>query len=204
MIGIFSIYVPPYCMPTFAESIGLSSGTGAGLVAGFNAASAVGRIGCGFISDKFGPINVLCTCLALLGTSMFIIRPFASTLGVVILFVLISGFMVGGIVSMFPTVVGHLFGSANMSVTMGMILTSWSFGYTLVSLEITLRREFTLTVLSQGSPVAGYILKASGGADHGIGPYRPAIYFAGSLALISTTMVAFVRLLRQRELLAKT
>jgi len=204
MIGIFSIYVPPYCMPTFAESIGLSSSTGAGLVAGFNAASAVGRITSGFISDKVGPINVLCTCLALLGTSMFVIWPFASTLGVVILFVLISGFTVGGIVSMFPTVVGHLFGSANMSVTMGMILTSWSFGYTLVSFDVVAWKRTHTDHLHQGSPVAGYILKASGGADHGIGPYRPAMYFAGSLALISTTMVAFVRLLRQRELLAKT
>ena len=58
--------------------------------------------------------------------------------------------------------------------------------------------------LFQGSPVASYILKASGGADHGIGPYRPAMYFAGALALISTTLVACVRYLRQRELLAKT
>jgi MFS family permease len=138
MIGIFSIYVPPYCMPTFAESIGLSSSTGAGLVAGFNASSALGRITSGFISDKVGSLNVLVTSLALLGTSMFVIWPFASTLGVTILFVLISGFTVGGIVSMFPTVVGHLFGSANMSVTMGMILTSWSFGYTFVSPTITL------------------------------------------------------------------
>jgi hypothetical protein len=104
-------------MPTFAESIGLSSGVGAGLVAGFNASSALGRI----------------TSLGLLGTSMFVIWPFASTLGVTILFVLISGFTVGGVVSMMPTVVGHMFGSANMSVTMGMILTSWSFGYTFVS-----------------------------------------------------------------------
>lgn len=105
---------------------------------------------------------------------------------------------------MFPTVVGHLFGSANMSVTMGMILTSWSFGYTFVGPNITLEHEFNTNHLHQGSPVASYILKASGGADHGIGPYRPAMYFAGALALISTTLVAFVRLLRQRELLAKT
>lgn len=152
-IGIFSIYVPPYCMPTFAESIGLSSSTGAGLVAGFNASSAVGRIASGFISDKVGSLNVLITSLALLGTSMFVIWPFASTLGVTILFVLISGFTVGGIVSMFPTVVGHLFGSANMSVTMGMILTSWSFGYTFVSSLIMLKHELTLTDSSRVHPL---------------------------------------------------
>jgi MFS family permease len=36
-IGVFALYVPPYFLPLFAQSIGLSSGTGAGLVAAFNA-----------------------------------------------------------------------------------------------------------------------------------------------------------------------
>lgn len=152
-IGIFSIYVPPYCMPTFAESIGLSSATGAGLVAGFNAASALGRISCGFISDKFGSLNVLCASFGILGTTMFVVWPFASTLGVLILFVLVSGFTVGGIVSMMPTVVGHIFGSANMSVTMGMILTSWSFGYALVSSTVySAEEDFLLTTYIRDHP----------------------------------------------------
>jgi MCP family monocarboxylic acid transporter-like MFS transporter 3 len=36
-IGVFALYVPPYYLPLFAKSIGLTSGTGAGLVAAFNA-----------------------------------------------------------------------------------------------------------------------------------------------------------------------
>jgi MCP family monocarboxylic acid transporter-like MFS transporter 3 len=36
-IGVFTLYVPPYYLPLFAKSINLSSGTGAGLVAAFNA-----------------------------------------------------------------------------------------------------------------------------------------------------------------------
>jgi MFS family permease len=119
-------------MPTFAESIGLSSSTGAGLVAAFNAASAVGRISSGFLSDKIGSVNVALMSMSLLGTTMFLIWPFASTLGVLIVFVIVAGVAVGGFFSMMPTVVGHIFGSANMSVTMGMILTSWTFGYLLV------------------------------------------------------------------------
>lgn len=173
-------------MPTFAESIGLDSSTGAGLVAVFNAASAVGRITSGFISDKIGALNVLVMSMALLGTSMFVIWPFASSLGVLIAFVLVAGIAVGGFFSMMPTVVGHVFGSGNMSVTMGMVLTGWTFGYLL------------------GSPVSGYILDASGGANNGIGPYRPAMYFAGSLALASATLIAVVRLRRERTILAKS
>lgn len=141
-------------MPTFAESIGLSSGTGAGLVAAFNAASAIGRISSGFLSDKIGSVNVALMSMSLLGTTMFLIWPFASTLGVLIVFVLIAGIAVGGFFSMMPTVVGHIFGSANMSVTMGMILTSWTFGYLLVRRVSfpPLTRDFLSLTKSTGFP----------------------------------------------------
>jgi predicted MFS family arabinose efflux permease len=79
--------------------------------------------------------------MSLLGVTMFLVWPFASTLGVLILFVLVAGVAVGGFFSMMPTVVGHIFGSANMSVTMGMILTSWTFGYLLVCRDIPLQTK---------------------------------------------------------------
>ena len=153
-LGIFPIFVPPYCMPTFAESIGISSSTGAGLVAAFNAASAVGRISSGFLSDKIGSLNVALMSMSLLGTTMFLIWPFASTLGVLILFVLVAGVAVGGFFSMMPTVVGHIFGSANMSVTMGMILTSWTFGYLLVrrGTLYNILKVFSLTLINRDPP----------------------------------------------------
>jgi hypothetical protein len=47
-------------------------------------------------------------------------------------------------------------------------------------------------------------LEASGGANHGIAPYRPAMYFAGSLSLASASLIAIVRLRRQRELAVKS
>lgn len=144
--------MPPYCMPTFAESIGLSSSTGAGLVAAFNAASAVGRISSGFLSDKIGSVNVALMSMSLLGTTMFLVWPFASTLGVLILFVLVAGIAVGGFFSMMPTVVGHIFGSANMSVTMGMILTSWTFGYLLVRQVLFL----SLSLIRETFPLTGH------------------------------------------------
>ena len=34
-IGTFALFVPPYFLPLFAQSVGLSSSTGAGLVAAF-------------------------------------------------------------------------------------------------------------------------------------------------------------------------
>lgn len=136
VVGMFPSFVPPYCMPRFVESIGLSSSTGAGMVAAFNAASAVGRISSGLLSDRLGCLNVLFMSMVLLGTSMFVVWPFASSLGVTVLFVILAGVAVGGFLSTMPTAVGTVFGTANMSVTMGMMITGWTGGYTFVSSPI--------------------------------------------------------------------
>lgn len=204
-IGTFAVLVPPYCMPLFAESIGLSSTTGAAMAAAFNAASAVGRIGSGVLSDKVGALNVLFASTALLGTSMFVVWPFASTLGVTVVFVLLCGIAVGGFLSMIPTSVGHLFGSARMSVTMGMILTGWTGGYTMVSFNNQpSQKKIHADCMTQGAPVVGYILEASGGSGNGLAPFRPAMFFAGSLAFASTILIGVLRFRREREILAKS
>lgn len=56
----------------------------------------------------------------------------------------------------------------------------------------------------QGSPVAGFILEANGGSGHGLGPYRPAMFYGGSLAFGSAVLIAIVRFRRERDLLAKS
>ncbi|GKU22844.1 unnamed protein product [Fusarium langsethiae] len=61
-IGIFPLLVPPYFLPLYSSSMGLSTSTGAGLLAGFSFASAVGRIVSGYLCDILGPINTLQAC----------------------------------------------------------------------------------------------------------------------------------------------
>jgi len=55
----------------------------------------------------------------------------------------------------------------------------------------------------QGAPIAGYILKAHGGADGGLRAFSPAMFYAGSLAVLSAALVALVRLRKDKSLLAK-
>ena len=55
----------------------------------------------------------------------------------------------------------------------------------------------------QGSPIAGYILDASGGEDAGIKAYRPAILYAGFMALGASILAAFIRLKTDTRLLKK-
>ncbi|KAF2099591.1 putative monocarboxylate transporter [Rhizodiscina lignyota] len=184
-IGTFPLFVPPFFLPLYSASLGMSASTGAGLVAGFNFSSAIGRIGFGFVSDMIGPLNSLFIALLLSALSMLALWPVSSSLGPLIAFVIINGAANGGFFSLTPTVVASLFGSARVSVAMGMIVTGWTGGYLL------------------GAPIAGYILNAYGGQSAGFEAYRPAIYYAGSMALGAAALAGFVRLRVSRRLLKK-
>lgn len=111
-LGTFPLFVPPFFIPLYAKSIGLSSSTGAGLLAGFNFSSAVGRIGCGILCDKLGPLNTLFLSLILTGFSMLALWPVSTTLAPLAAFVILNGISNGGFFSTMPTVVGNVFGSA--------------------------------------------------------------------------------------------
>ncbi|OHW91804.1 major facilitator superfamily transporter [Colletotrichum incanum] len=184
-VGTFPLFVPPFFLPLYSKSIGLSSSTGAGLVAGFNFSSAVGRICCGALCDAFGALNVLFVSLALSAVSMLAIWPASTTLGPMVVFVVINGISNGGFFSTMPTVVGNVFGSARVSVAMSMIVTGWAGGYLM------------------GAPIAGYLLEAYGGAENGLQAYRPAMFYAGSLSLAAAGLVALVRFRINHRILAK-
>lgn len=134
-IATFPLLVPPFFLPLFTASLGMSSGTGAGVVAAFNFSSALGRLICGLCSDQVGPLNTLFISLLLSALSMLIIWPISTSLGPLIVFVIVNGMANGGFFSTMPTVVGNTFGSARVSVVMGMVVTGWAGGYLLVSLR---------------------------------------------------------------------
>jgi MFS family permease len=167
--------VPPFFLPLYTSSLHLSVSTGTALVAAFNFSSAVGRIGCGFLSDGIGPVNTLFIALMASAVSMLVLWPVSKTLGPLVIFVIINGAANGGFFSTMPTVVGSVFGSARLSVAMGMIVTGWAGGYLM------------------GAPIAGYLLEAYGGELGGIDAYHPAIFYAGSLAMGAAILIGLVR-----------
>ncbi|KAB2572537.1 putative monocarboxylate permease protein [Lasiodiplodia theobromae] len=175
-IGTFPLFVPPFFLPLYSNSLGMSASTGAGLLAGFNFASAFGRIGCGFLSDVVGPLNTLFMSFMLTALSMLALWPESTKVAPLAVFVVINGAANGGFFSTMPTVVGNVFGSARVAVAMAMIVTGWTGGYLL------------------GAPIAGFLLNAYGGEKAGFEAYRPAIFYAGSMALAAAGLTAFVRL----------
>ena len=131
-IATFPLLVPPFFIPLYSTSLGLSSGVGAALVAGFNISSAIGRLVSGCAADLLGPLNSLFICLFLTTVSTFLIWPLSNSVGPLAAFVVINGFSNGGFFATIPTVVGTMFGSQRVSVAMGMVVTGWAGGYLMV------------------------------------------------------------------------
>jgi predicted MFS family arabinose efflux permease len=77
---------------------------------------------------------VLFVALLLSAISMLAIWPVSTSITPLIIFVVINGAANGGFFSTMPTVVGSIFGSARVSVAVGMIVTGWVGGYLLVGL----------------------------------------------------------------------
>jgi MCP family monocarboxylic acid transporter-like MFS transporter 3 len=189
-VGSFALFVPPYFLPLFAQSINLSSSTGAGLVAAFNACNAVGRFGAGPLCDKFGPVNMFLITMILNAVSMLAIWPVSNTLGPLAVFAALNGAANGAFFTILPTVVASMFGPGRASVAMSMAVAGWSGGYLL------------------GSPIAGYILQAAGGSQQGgqglgVGVYRPAIFYAGGIATVSSLFVLFARFKMAKKVVQK-
>ncbi|WWC64739.1 uncharacterized protein I303_107350 [Kwoniella dejecticola CBS 10117] len=175
-VALFPLFIPPFFLPLFATSIGLSSGAASSLLAGFNLASACGRIGWGFMADKwFGSLNALLLCLAANAMSTLIIWPIAGQVGPLAVFAVINGFCAGGFFSLIPGTVSSLFSDKDLPVVFSMLVSSWTPGYFL------------------GAPIAGYLLQAFGGPDSGYEAYRPAIFYAGGVGILSAVLILCVR-----------
>ena len=185
-IGVFALFVPPYYLPLFAQSIGLSPSTGAGLVAAFNACNAIGRFVAGPLCDKRGPLNMFVIVMGLNAASMLAIWPVSSTLGPLVVFATLNGVANGAYFTTQPTVVAGIFGPGRAAVAMSMSVTGWTAGYLM------------------GAPIAGYLLQAAGGkrgdgTGQSINVYRPAIFYAGGTATVSALCVLAARLTVARK-----
>ena len=185
-VGTFALFVPPFFIPLFAHSIGLSAATGAGVVAAFNACTAVGRLGAGFACDRFGCTNMLLLTMALNAVSMLAIWPVSDTIGPLVVFAAINGIANGSFFVTMPTAIGRMIGPGRAAVGMGMAITGWTGGYLM------------------GSPIAGILITATGAEKaHTVVPYRAAIFYAGGVALASATFVLLARLRMDTKLIKK-
>lgn len=121
VVGTFALFVPPFFLPLFAHSIGLSASTGAALVAAFNACTAVGRLGAGYACDKFGSVNTILVALVVNAVSMLAIWPVSSTLSPLAAFAALNGLANGAFFVGMPTAVASIVGPVGMTMS----ITGW-------------------------------------------------------------------------------
>ncbi|KAH8177678.1 major facilitator superfamily protein [Sarocladium implicatum] len=175
--GVFAIYAPPFFLPYVAHSIGMSSSGSAAVMACFNACMAVGRLGSGIACDKLGAMNMLLFAMAVNAISMFAVWSLSSTLAILLVFSVFNGLANGAFFVTLPTAISRHVGERRAAGGMSLALSGWTPGLLL------------------GNPIAGFLIDATG-ADRAssIGPYRPAIFYAGGTAIVSAIFAVVVRL----------
>ncbi|KAM3506968.1 hypothetical protein MY11210_007341 [Beauveria gryllotalpidicola] len=98
-----------------------------------------------------------------LALSSLAIWPFASNMGVLAAFAVINGIGCGSFFSLFPTVLGSIFGPENTMAVLPLMWGGWFFGFFF------------------GTPIAAQ-LYALAGTRTDIAAYRPAAFYAGAIA----------------------
>jgi predicted MFS family arabinose efflux permease len=184
-IGVFALFVPPFFLPLFANSIELSGSTGAALVAGFGGATAAGRLASGWTCDRIGAFNTLAVSAFVNSLTMLAIWPVSSSLAPLLIFAIVNGVANGSFFVALPTAVAALTpGSAASSISMA--VTFWTPGYLL------------------GSPIAGMLIQATGAEEStSIESYRAAIFYAAGTGMIATFLIIFSRVKQDRKLLKR-
>lgn len=184
-VGVFALFVPPFFLPLFASSIGLSASTGAGLVGGFGAATAVGRVLGGWTCDRLGAFNtMLLTCL-LNSVSMLAIWPVSTSLPPLFIFAIVNGCANGSFFVALPTAVAAI-APQSAAASISLMVSFWTPGYLL------------------GAPLAGILIEATGAAEAvSIEPYRAAIFYAAGTGVSATLLIATARFRMDTKMLKR-
>ncbi|KAM0270623.1 hypothetical protein ACHAQH_009384 [Verticillium albo-atrum] len=181
----FPLFIPPYFIPIFARTVTSWEHAAVLGLAAWNVASTIGRVGAGHLSDSLlGPMNSLVLCLLLTGLSMLAVWPFASSMAVLMVFIVLNGIGCGAFFSLVPVVLGSAFGVMNVLGTIPLIWTAWFFGFFF------------------GSPIGSGLYSLAGHGD-AVEAYRPAAYYGGAMSLVGMLFIIVVRLAHRKSFFAK-
>lgn len=131
-IAAFPLLVPPFFIPLYAISLGITPSVASLLLAAFNLSSAFGRVGGGYLGDVIGPISSLFLSLLISALSMLAIWPVSTSMVPLVFFIVINGIGNGGFFSVMPSVVGSMYGPTRVPAALAMVVSAWAGGYFMV------------------------------------------------------------------------
>ncbi|CAE6424726.1 unnamed protein product [Rhizoctonia solani] len=149
------------------EGVGLPPEFSIYLIPIANAASLVGRVGSGYVTDKLGPLNTLIPSTFVAGICTFI-WPFARTKGALIAVSCVYGIACGTFVGMLPAPVAKMGSMEDVGRRTGMLMTIAASG------------------ALAGPPISGAILGKTGS-------YVAVGVYAGSMILVCVVMLVAVK-----------
>lgn len=170
----FGFYFPSLYLPSYATSIGLSSTTGALLLAIMSVAQVLGQFTFGFLSDGRIPLNVLIlSSSAMAAIASLTLWGLARSLAPLIIFALIYGFFGYGYIS--------------MRVRMGTAITGEPTA-ALATFAIFCFGQGVGNVLA-GPISSGLLSKMADRADYGASRYKAVVIFTGCAMVASTISI---------------
>ncbi|KAJ7123528.1 MFS general substrate transporter [Mycena epipterygia] len=170
-LGAFTILT---YMSSSAVAVGLSRNFAFYLVAIINGSSGVGRVVCGFIGDRVGPLNVVIPMTILVGT-VTVAWPFCRVVASFTIIAIVYGFSIGGFSALDFVVIGAMSGTEDLGRRIGIITTLLGIG--------------TLC----GPPLGGLFNNLHLG-------YQPVGYFGGGMILLACCFFVAARLLAAPKL----
>ncbi len=125
--GVFAgVLVNGLAAPIAIELAGFTPKAATFAVMVFAFASAGGRVLWGFLSDRFGRVQMVGVAFVLTALAMFVLHGHVGTPGVFLPCVAVAGLCYGGIFGTFPALNADSFGVKNAAVNLAILFTSFS------------------------------------------------------------------------------
>ncbi|KAJ7054654.1 major facilitator superfamily domain-containing protein [Mycena amicta] len=174
LLGLFTMLT---YISSSAISFGINSNYAFYLVAITNFSSFFGRVFCGMLGDRFGPMNISCIMVTLTGVAT-ILWPLCRTIPSITVIACIYGFTSGAWIALIGPMVGQMGSIKDIGRRIGALNTIGGLS----------------TIC--GPPISGLF------ADSKMG-YKAVGYFAGSTLIVGTAVVFMARLIAAPGLLRK-
>ncbi|RKP13845.1 major facilitator superfamily domain-containing protein, partial [Piptocephalis cylindrospora] len=180
MVSIYTIsfMVPFFFLPSYASFLGMSDDVGAWVGMTLTLSNGAGRVGLGWVADRYGHVNTLLISCLIAGLTSLLLWPFALSLGPLLAYAIIHGISLAGFVIIPPILAASLVPLAEGSSAVGLILGIQFMG------ELV------------GPPVFGALIDSTAPNTS----YLPAEMFAGGVCILGTLLLIPFRWYLSRSL----